>query len=40
MTFKYKSEVVGRGGISARIVAKSGSAYSGQEIVTWEAGCK
>ena len=37
MTFKYKSEVVGRGGISARIVAKSVSAYSGQEIITWEA---
>lgn len=36
MTFKYKSEVVGRGGISARIVAKSVSAYSGQEIITWE----
>lgn len=37
MTFNYKSEVVGQGGISARIVAKSVSAYSGQEIVTWEA---
>lgn len=37
MTFKYKSEVIGRGGISARIVAKSVSAYSGQEIITWEA---
>lgn len=36
MTFKYKSEVVGLGGISARIVAKSVSAYSGQEIITWE----
>ncbi len=36
MTFKYKSEVKGKGGISARVVAKSVSAYSGQEIVTWE----
>lgn len=36
MTFKYKSEVIGKGGISARIVAKSVSAYSGQEIITWE----
>lgn len=36
MTFKYKSEVKGKGGISARVVAKSISAYSGQEIVTWE----
>lgn len=34
--FKYKSEVIGKNGISARIVAKSKSAYSGQEIVTWE----
>lgn len=33
---KYKSEVVGKNGISARIVAKSTSAHSGQEIVTFE----
>jgi hypothetical protein len=33
---KYKAEVVGRGGISARVVAHSKSAYSGTEIVTWE----
>lgn len=33
---KYKAEVVGRGGISARIVAHSKSAYTGTEIVTWE----
>ncbi len=36
MTFKYKSEVIGKNGISARIVAKSVSAYSGKEIITWE----
>jgi hypothetical protein len=33
---KYKSEHIGRGGISARVVAHSKSAYSGQEIITWE----
>jgi len=33
---KYKSEVIGKGGISARVVAHSKSAYSGQEIVTFE----
>ena len=33
---KYKSEVVGKNGISARIVSKSISAHSGQEIVTFE----
>ena len=33
---KYKSEVIGKGGISARIVAHSKSAYSGTEVVTWE----
>lgn len=33
---KYKSEVVGKGGIAARVVAHSKSAYSGQEIATWE----
>lgn len=33
---KYKSEVVGNGGISARIVAHSKSAYSDTEVVTWE----
>ena len=36
MSFKYKSEVVGKNGISARVVAKSQSAYSGQIIVTFE----
>lgn len=34
--FKYKSEVIGKNGICARIVAKSRSAYSGQGIVTFE----
>jgi hypothetical protein len=33
---KYKSEVIGEGGISARVVAKSVSAYSGTVITTWE----
>lgn len=33
---KYKSEVIGKNGIVAKVVAKSKSAYSGQEIVTWE----
>jgi len=33
---KYKSEVIGKGGISARVVAKSVSAYSGTIITTWE----
>jgi len=33
---KYKSEVIGKGGISARIVAKSKSAYSETIITTWE----
>jgi thymidylate synthase ThyX len=33
---KYKSEVIGKGGISARVVAHSKSAYSDTEIVTWE----
>ena len=33
---KYKSEVIGKGGISARVVAKSKSTYSGQGIVTFE----
>lgn len=33
---KYKAEVFGKGGIVARVVAHSKSAYSGQEIVTWE----
>ena len=36
--FKYKSEVHGEAGISARVVAKSQSAYSGQIIVSWEYG--
>jgi len=34
--FKYKSEVIGKNGISARVVAKSKSAYSDTIIVTWE----
>lgn len=34
--FKYKSEVVGKNGISARVVAKSQSGHSGQIIVSWE----
>lgn len=33
---KYKSEVYGKGGIYAKVVAHSKSAYSGQEIVTFE----
>lgn len=33
---KYKSEVIGKGGISARVVAHSKSAYSGKEIITFE----
>lgn len=33
---KYKSEVIGKNGIAARIVDKSKSAYSGEEIITWE----
>jgi len=33
---KYKSEVIGKGGISARIVAKSQSGYSGTIITTFE----
>lgn len=33
---KYKSEVVGKNGISARVVAKSKSAYSDTIITTWE----
>jgi len=33
---KYKSEVHGKAGISARVVAKSQSAYSRQIIVSWE----
>ena len=32
----YKSEYLGKGGISVRVVAHSKSAYSGQEIVTFE----
>ena len=36
MNFKYKSEVIGNNGISARIVAKSKSAYSDTVIPTWE----
>lgn len=32
----YKSEVKGKGGIVARVVAKSVSATSGTEIITWE----
>lgn len=36
MNFKYKSEVIGKNGISARIVAKSKSAYSGTVLPTWE----
>ena len=34
--FKYKSEVIGKNGISARVVAKSKSAYSDTIITTWE----
>lgn len=34
--FKYKSEVIGKNGISARIVAKSKSAHNGTIIPTWE----
>ena len=34
--FKYKSEVIGKNGIAARIVAKSKSAYSDTIIPTWE----
>ena len=34
--FKYKSEAVGKNGISARVVAKSKSAYSDTIITTWE----
>lgn len=33
---KYKSEVYGKGGIYAKVVAHSKSAYSGKEIVTFE----
>lgn len=33
---KYKSEIIGKGGISVRVVAHSKSAYSGKEIVTFE----
>lgn len=33
---KYKSIVIGKGGVSARVVAHSKSAYSGKEIVTFE----
>ncbi len=33
---KYKSEVVGKGGISARVVAASYSLKSDVEIITWE----
>lgn len=36
MNFKYKSEVIGKNGISARIVAKSKSAHSDTIITTWE----
>jgi len=34
--FEYKSEVIGKNGISARVVAKSKSAYSDTIITTWE----
>lgn len=34
--FKYKSEVVGKNGISARVVSKSKSAYSDTIVTTWE----
>ncbi len=33
---KYKSEHIGKGGVSARVVAHSKSAYSGIEVITWE----
>ncbi len=33
---KYKSEVMGKGGIYAKVVAHSKSAYSGKEIITFE----
>ena len=33
---KYKSEVIGKNGIAARIVAKSMSAYSEVILPTWE----
>lgn len=33
---RYKSEVIGKGGISVRVVAHSKSAYSGKEIITFE----
>lgn len=33
---KYKSEIIGKGGVTARVVAHSKSAYSGKEIVTFE----
>ena len=33
---KYKSEAQGKGGIVARVVAHSKSAYSGKEIITFE----
>lgn len=36
MNFKYKSEVIGKNGISARVVAKSKSAHSDTVITTWE----
>jgi hypothetical protein len=36
LTFKYKSEVIGKNGISARVVAKSKSAYSDTILTCWE----